>query len=211
MPRPQQERERRVRGDVSAVPAVARRWPAARWRTEVEDRVNSLVRRAIIPLAGVAELADAQDLKSCDPRGSCGFDPRPRQSFYDDFACFDVWPALARGRCLRSSPTRFCPIRGVLRTSICMTLRIVRVCVDGGSWPVPRTTLRRGRYQPVPGWCHQTGCAGQPDGRTQIAGRVRAAPRGQIEGGDRRRTSLLRTADRRVEDPWDRHHAHGKA
>jgi hypothetical protein len=28
--------------------------------------------------AGVAELADAQDLKSCDPKGSCGFDPRPR-------------------------------------------------------------------------------------------------------------------------------------
>ena len=30
--------------------------------------------------AGVAELADAQDLKSCDAKASCGFDPRPRQS-----------------------------------------------------------------------------------------------------------------------------------
>jgi hypothetical protein len=26
----------------------------------------------------VAELADAQDLKSCDAKASCGFDPRPR-------------------------------------------------------------------------------------------------------------------------------------
>ena len=29
--------------------------------------------------AGVAELADAQDLKSWVPRGACGFDSRPRQ------------------------------------------------------------------------------------------------------------------------------------
>ena len=28
--------------------------------------------------AGVAELADAQDLKSWVPEGTCGFDPRPR-------------------------------------------------------------------------------------------------------------------------------------
>lgn len=33
--------------------------------------------------AGVAELADAQDLKSCDPKGSCGFDPRPRHHLVD--------------------------------------------------------------------------------------------------------------------------------
>ena len=32
------------------------------------------------PRAGVAKLADAQDLKSWDPQGSCGFDPRPRHS-----------------------------------------------------------------------------------------------------------------------------------
>jgi hypothetical protein len=30
--------------------------------------------------ARVAELADAQDLKSCGPKGPCGFDPRPGQS-----------------------------------------------------------------------------------------------------------------------------------
>ena len=28
--------------------------------------------------AEVAKLADAQDLKSCEPKGSCGFDPHPR-------------------------------------------------------------------------------------------------------------------------------------
>lgn len=28
--------------------------------------------------AGVAKLADARDLKSRDPEGSCGFDPHPR-------------------------------------------------------------------------------------------------------------------------------------
>jgi hypothetical protein len=28
--------------------------------------------------AGVAKLADAQDLKSWAPKGACGFDPRPR-------------------------------------------------------------------------------------------------------------------------------------
>ena len=30
--------------------------------------------------AGVAKLADAQDLKSWDSKESCGFDPRPRHS-----------------------------------------------------------------------------------------------------------------------------------
>jgi hypothetical protein len=44
-----------------------------------DDVRRQLVWRAILHLnAGVAELADAQDLKSCDPKGSCGFDPRPR-------------------------------------------------------------------------------------------------------------------------------------
>ena len=32
----------------------------------------------IPPHAGVAELADAQDLKSWAPKGACGFDSRPR-------------------------------------------------------------------------------------------------------------------------------------
>jgi hypothetical protein len=36
--------------------------------------------------AGVAELADAQDLKSWVPQGACGFDSRPRHSFF--------WPEL---------------------------------------------------------------------------------------------------------------------
>jgi hypothetical protein len=31
--------------------------------------------------AGVAELADAQDLKSWAPQGACGFDSHPRHSF----------------------------------------------------------------------------------------------------------------------------------
>ncbi len=42
--------------------------------------VKSLVRRATILQAGVAELADAQDLKSWVPQGACGFDSRPRHS-----------------------------------------------------------------------------------------------------------------------------------
>src|SRR6476659_8584875 len=34
--------------------------------------------RYLPPCAGVAELADAQDLKSWVPKGACGFDSRPR-------------------------------------------------------------------------------------------------------------------------------------
>src|SRR5262249_15237833 len=42
-------------------------------------RAKSRPRKLLIPLqAGVAELADAQDLKSWVPKGACGFDPRPR-------------------------------------------------------------------------------------------------------------------------------------
>ena len=57
---------------------MARRWPAADQRELGDDGVKSLVRRAIIPLAGVAELADAQDLKSWVSKEACGFDSRPR-------------------------------------------------------------------------------------------------------------------------------------
>ena len=57
---------------------VARRWPAADRREQKDDGVKSLVRRAIILQAGVAELADAQDLKSCGPKGPCGIVPHPR-------------------------------------------------------------------------------------------------------------------------------------
>jgi hypothetical protein len=49
--------------------------------------------------AGVAELADAQDLKSCDPKGSCGFDPRPRQSLTTICASDRIghfWPIASR-------------------------------------------------------------------------------------------------------------------
>jgi hypothetical protein len=41
-------------------------------QTEAEPRFSVYAR--------VAELADAQDLKSCGPKGPCGFDPRPGQS-----------------------------------------------------------------------------------------------------------------------------------
>jgi hypothetical protein len=44
--------------------------------------------------AGVAELADAQDLKSWVPQGACGFDSRPRH-----FANFFCLTALANGSC----------------------------------------------------------------------------------------------------------------
>jgi hypothetical protein len=60
---------------------VARRWPAASPHDHVDNGVKSLVRRAIILLAGVAELADAQDLKSWVAQAACGFDSRPRHLF----------------------------------------------------------------------------------------------------------------------------------
>ena len=40
---------------------------------EAQQRARVLTGRA-----GVAELADARDLKSRVPKGACGFDPRPR-------------------------------------------------------------------------------------------------------------------------------------
>ena len=43
-------------------------------------------------LAGVAELADAQDLKSCDPYRSYRFDPGLRhQSFFDKLQIFVIF------------------------------------------------------------------------------------------------------------------------
>src|ERR1700752_2561761 len=42
---------------------------------------SARVRVTYATYAGVAELADAQDLKSWVPRGACGFDSRPRQLF----------------------------------------------------------------------------------------------------------------------------------
>ena len=65
---------------------MARRWPAADQREQDDDGVKSLVRRAIILQAGVAELADAQDLKSWVPQGACGFEARPRHHIVKEFA-----------------------------------------------------------------------------------------------------------------------------
>ena len=39
----------------------------------------------MMSVAGVAELADAQDLKSWVPQGACGFDSRPRHQFVSNF------------------------------------------------------------------------------------------------------------------------------
>ena len=48
-------------------------------RADNRPRGLSGPRKLLIPLnAGVAKLADAQDLKSWDSEESCGFDPRPR-------------------------------------------------------------------------------------------------------------------------------------
>src|SRR6516165_3796168 len=49
--------------------------------------------------AGVAELADAQDLKSWVPQGACGFNPRPRHSIVKDFA---TWASTTRESVERS-------------------------------------------------------------------------------------------------------------
>jgi hypothetical protein len=46
----------------------------------------------------VAELADAQDLKSWVPRGACGFDARPRQSLTTVWPDFVDWPTRANRR-----------------------------------------------------------------------------------------------------------------
>jgi hypothetical protein len=58
--------------------AVARRWPAADQRGRNGGDIKSLQSHNILLDAGVAELADAQDLKSCFAKAECGFDPRPR-------------------------------------------------------------------------------------------------------------------------------------
>ena len=53
-------------------------------------RAPSRPRKLLIPLqAGVAKLADAQDLKSWDPQGSCGFDSHLRHQVTRWF-CFNV-------------------------------------------------------------------------------------------------------------------------
>ena len=64
--------------------------PSARWciaPPHCSCKISNVPRTE--QYAGVAELADAQDLKSCDPKGSCGFETRPRHlesSTYGDQA-----------------------------------------------------------------------------------------------------------------------------
>jgi hypothetical protein len=64
--------------------------------------------------AGVAELADAQDLKSWVAQAACGFDSRPRQIPYDDLACFVDWPTRDN-RQPREDMTRFKELRRIER------------------------------------------------------------------------------------------------
>src|SRR5262245_42600700 len=59
-------------------------------------RAKSRPRKLLIPLqAGVAELADAQDLKSWVPKGACGFDPRPRHQIIEQLGEVSVWRTSA--------------------------------------------------------------------------------------------------------------------
>ena len=55
--------------------------------TVVNTRIErEIAAQGIIPSAGVAKLADAQDLKSWDPKGSCGFDSHLRHQNINDLA-----------------------------------------------------------------------------------------------------------------------------
>jgi hypothetical protein len=59
-----------------------------------------LSRRGIRPpRAGVAKLADAQDLKSWVAQAACGFDPRPRQPLTA------IWDLAESAGCSRFAPT----------------------------------------------------------------------------------------------------------
>jgi hypothetical protein len=54
-------------------------------RTRETASTRSHPRKLLIHLdAGVAKLADARDLKSRVPKGTCGFDPRPRHQFPEE-------------------------------------------------------------------------------------------------------------------------------
>ena len=46
---------------------------------------SATIGRVLFTCAGVAKLADAQDLKSWVPQGACGFDPRPRHQMLQRF------------------------------------------------------------------------------------------------------------------------------
>ena len=67
-------------GRVTLFSAVAGRDPFKRWWGEPRRPFQVARKLTIPPDAGVAKLADAQDLKSWDSEESCGFDSRPRHS-----------------------------------------------------------------------------------------------------------------------------------
>jgi hypothetical protein len=51
----------------------------------IDSKQANCVKSKEFPHAGVAKLADAQDLKSWDSKESCGFDSRPRHQFVKKF------------------------------------------------------------------------------------------------------------------------------
>ena len=69
---------------------------------EAQQRARVLTGRA-----GVAELADALDLKSRVPKGACGFDPRPRHQKRDTHRGASPWVVDAEKLTVRRS----CAIR----------------------------------------------------------------------------------------------------
>ena len=67
-----------------------------------------LLRWNFSPDAGVAELADAQDLKSWVPQGACGFETRPRHFLFKELC---VWSGVRRFRESADCPWN-CPCLG---------------------------------------------------------------------------------------------------
>ena len=90
---------------------MARRWPAGDRRDQGNDSVKSLSLRDIMPKAGVAELADARDLKSRVPKGACGSDSHPRHQEFLRLLLFGARHDLAD--CSKTAV----PTRGVGRSS----------------------------------------------------------------------------------------------
>src|SRR5262245_41562322 len=53
-------------------------------RDDLEGLSRNWIAALYLARAGVAELADAGDLKSPELKGSCGFDPHPRHHAFND-------------------------------------------------------------------------------------------------------------------------------
>src|SRR6478672_10197508 len=90
------------------------------------------------PQAGVAKLADAQDLKSWDRKRSCGFDSRPRHQCADKsddrFRMFDAFfPEPAPGPLGDSCQYHELPATG--RRIVSPSLRVPIRLVDGCLFP----------------------------------------------------------------------------